>query len=46
MPFAENVQLKIYDVLGREVRSLVNENYDAGTYSVQWDGKNSIGRQV
>jgi hypothetical protein len=46
LPVTENVQLRIYDVLGREVRSLLNERYDAGMYSVQWDGKNNFGRQV
>jgi hypothetical protein len=46
LPQADEVQLTIYDVLGREVRTLVNERYDAGAYSVQWDGKNNVGRQV
>ncbi len=46
LPASENVQLKIYDVLGREVRTLVNEQYNAGMYSVQWDGKNNYGKQV
>jgi hypothetical protein len=29
--------LKVYDVLGREVTSLVNERKEPGTYTVQWD---------
>jgi hypothetical protein len=29
--------LKVYDVLGREVATLVNENLQPGTYEVQWD---------
>lgn len=29
--------LKIYDILGKEVASLVNEKQDAGTYAVQWN---------
>jgi hypothetical protein len=32
------VTLKIYDALGREVATLVNEVKDAGTYSAQFDG--------
>jgi hypothetical protein len=31
------VTLKVYDVLGREVATLVNEVKQPGTYSVQWD---------
>jgi len=33
-----NVTLKIYDVLGREVASLVNELQNAGEYKVSFDG--------
>ena len=29
--------LKIYDAIGREVATLVNEVKNAGTYSVQWN---------
>ncbi|MFZ4621965.1 MAG: T9SS type A sorting domain-containing protein [Bacteroidota bacterium] len=32
------LSLKIYDALGREVSTLVNEVKDAGYYSVQFDG--------
>lgn len=31
------VSLRIFDVLGREVATLVNENKPAGTYSVSWN---------
>jgi photosystem II stability/assembly factor-like uncharacterized protein len=34
------VSLKIYDILGREVAILVNEEKPAGSYSVQWDATN------
>jgi hypothetical protein len=32
------VSLKIYDVLGREVRTLVNEVKNAGSYTVDFNG--------
>jgi hypothetical protein len=35
------VSLKVYDVLGREIASLVNEERAPGSYEVQWDGGNS-----
>lgn len=34
------VSLKIYNVLGREVKSLVNETRPAGIYDVEFDGSN------
>jgi len=36
-----NVQLKVYDVLGNEVATLVNEEKPAGFYEVTWDSANS-----
>lgn len=41
-----NVTLKIYDVLGREVQTLVAERRPAGTYKVIWNGTNQTGRSV
>jgi photosystem II stability/assembly factor-like uncharacterized protein len=34
------VTLKIYDILGREVATLVNQQLKPGTYEVEWDGTN------
>lgn len=34
------VTLKVYDTLGREVRSLVNEDQRSGSYEVRFDGNN------
>ncbi len=35
LPSAQRVVLKVYDVLGREVRTLVNDRQSAGTYRVE-----------
>lgn len=40
LPVAGNVTLKIYDVLGREVATLVNEVQQAGKYNVQLSADN------
>jgi hypothetical protein len=31
------VKLKVYDILGREVATVVNEELQPGTYRVSWD---------
>ena len=38
--------LKIYNILGKEVRELVNTNRSTGSYSTSWDGKNNEGKEV
>ena len=40
LPVAGNVIFKVYDVLGNEVASLVNENKSAGNYEVDFNAKN------
>lgn len=37
LPSQSHVTLKMYDVLGREVATLVNEVKSPGTYTVQWN---------
>lgn len=46
LPEASEVMLKIYDVLGREVRTLVNTKQSAGYKSIAWDGRNEQGLGV
>ena len=41
VPEASQVSLKVYDVLGREVATLVNEYKQAGTYNSQFSIRNS-----
>lgn len=38
--------LKIYNILGQEVRTLVNEVMEPGFHSVNWDGRDSQGAEV
>lgn len=35
-----NIILKIYDILGKELSTLINEKQSPGTYEVTFDGKN------
>ena len=46
LPEAGDVQLVIYNLLGQEVRTLVQETMDAGFHSVVWDGTDEFGKQV
>jgi hypothetical protein len=34
------ISLKVYDILGKEVQTLVNDRKDAGTYEVNFNGNN------
>lgn len=40
MPFDGKVSIKVYDILGREVASLINEYKPADFYTVEFDGTN------
>jgi hypothetical protein len=46
LPQASPVTLKVYNILGQVVNTLVDEPLDAGSHSVRWDGKNAQGRDV
>jgi len=40
------IRLMVYDVRGRLIRTLVNEEKHPGLYSVYWDGRDERGREV
>lgn len=40
LPQMSKVKLTVYDVLGRELKTLVSEEKPAGTYEVEFDGTN------
>ena len=46
IPKAENVNLVIYDVLGREIRTLANEIHAPNIYSIQWNGTDNFGKSM
>ena len=37
---SSNTKLIIYNILGKEITTLVNEKLNAGSYEVDWDGSN------
>ena len=40
------VMITIYDILGKKVRTLVDENLNAGYYTVQWNGLSDNGMSL
>ncbi|MDH5186580.1 MAG: T9SS type A sorting domain-containing protein, partial [candidate division WOR-3 bacterium] len=40
------VSIKIYDIAGKLVRNLVNDNKKPGTYSIRWNGTDDSGRKL
>jgi len=40
------VSLKIYDLLGCEIKSLVSQEQTTGSYKVTWDGTDKLGNKV
>jgi len=41
-----NVKIRIYDVMGRNVTTLINQKQNIGNYSLMWNGENKSGYSV
>lgn len=46
LPLDGRAELRIYDVSGRLIRTLMDEKRPAGPHSVRWDGRDETGRAV
>jgi hypothetical protein len=46
LPSPSNVSLKVYNIQGQEVRTLVNDHLSGGYFDAIWDGKDEAGSQV
>ncbi len=46
LPEASHVKLRIFNILGKEIRRLVDSQYALGRHHVQWDGLDNTGSQV
>ncbi len=46
LPERAHIKLAIYNILGEQVRVLVDETRPAGRYEAVWDGRNSMGVSV
>jgi hypothetical protein len=46
LPVASRVILRVFNALGQEVATLLNDSHEAGYYTAIWDGKNNLGQTV
>ena len=46
IPESGNVELKIFNISGQEIKNLRNEYQQAGCYEVHWDGRDHNGQRV
>ena len=46
LPKAQEVVVKVFNITGQEMTTLVDARQDAGTYTLTWNGKSSSGQVV
>ena len=46
IPIRTNVKISIYDLLGNEVKTLIDQEQSSGYKRIVWDGTNKYGRKV
>ncbi|MDA3861826.1 MAG: T9SS type A sorting domain-containing protein [Melioribacteraceae bacterium] len=46
LPEASFVSIRVYNMLGQEIATLINEEVNAGVYNVTWNGMNNSGVKV
>jgi len=46
LPQKSKVSIRVYNILGREITTLVDKELSAGKYNVTWDGSNSSGQKA
>jgi hypothetical protein len=46
LPVGSRVSLKIFDVSGKLIRTLVDDDKGAGAHTALWDGKDALGKAV
>ena len=46
LPEQADVHIAVYDMMGRQIDTLVDQNMAAGTYSAEWNGRDASGNAV
>jgi photosystem II stability/assembly factor-like uncharacterized protein len=46
LPKASRVELKIFNMVGQEIKNLISKQKQAGFYSIEWDGTNNNNAKI
>ena len=46
LPKSSKVEIKIYNMLGQEIKTLIDRYFGSGSHVVIWDGRDNLGRIV
>ncbi len=46
LPASGVVKISIFDLSGRLIRTLMNQNQEAGNHTIRWEGKDDFGREA
>ncbi|MCK4967344.1 T9SS type A sorting domain-containing protein, partial [bacterium] len=46
IPLHTRVTIKIFNLLGQEIITLIDKEQSSGAYELIWDGRNSLGTKV
>ncbi|MBN1351574.1 T9SS type A sorting domain-containing protein [candidate division KSB1 bacterium] len=46
LPHAGGVKLMVYNLLGQEIKTIIDRNLEAGRFNLIWDGKDNLGQVV
>ena len=46
IPEPAKVKIIVYNMLGQEIKTLLDEPKDLGFHFIEWNGKNDVGNQV
>lgn len=46
LPKEEKVTIKVFNVLGKEIKTILNETRNSGETQITWDGTDNKGNQV
>lgn len=46
IPEHSKILVKVYDILGKEIITLINKELSPGNYTIEWEGKDSNGKSL